>query len=219
MGAIIQARRGTAAQWLAANPILADGEFGWEKDTQKLKVGDGVTTWALLPYDYHFLILGDASEIAKGLVEAANDTEMAARTDIGATGALLFVRPSKLSSYRDMSETTAGLAGSTLTCDCQNKTESRHKYATIASNTTVVFSNKGNSQHHYLVLAITGTVALTFESDTRMSRYNEVTSGDGWNATTKVLTVSSVSAGDLWEFSLLKSGSIYKLNYDGPTRP
>jgi len=218
MGAIIQARRGTAAQWTATDPVLADGEFGYEKDTQKLKIGDGVTIWSLLPYSYHFLVIGDASETLKGLVEAANDVEMAARTDVGATGALLFVRPSKLSSYRDMSETTAGLAGSTLTCDCQNKTESRHKYATITSNVTVVFSNKSNSQMHSLVVALTGSsITFTFESDTRMARYNE--SGTVWNQSTKVLTVSSIAAGDLHEFNLLKTGSIYILRYDGPVRP
>lgn len=46
----IQMRRGTAAEWTAANPVLAAGEPGFEKDTNKLKIGDGVTTWSLLPY-------------------------------------------------------------------------------------------------------------------------------------------------------------------------
>lgn len=39
-------RRGTAAQWAAANPILGDGEIGIEKDTFVIKVGDGVHAWA-----------------------------------------------------------------------------------------------------------------------------------------------------------------------------
>lgn len=47
----IQHRRGTSAQWTAANPILADGERGWEKDTGKWKTGDGTTSWNSLPYD------------------------------------------------------------------------------------------------------------------------------------------------------------------------
>lgn len=46
----IQMRRGTAAQWTAANPTLAAGEFGVETDTGKRKVGDGSTAWASLPY-------------------------------------------------------------------------------------------------------------------------------------------------------------------------
>lgn len=41
----IQIRRGTAAQWSSANPILASGEFGYETDTGKFKIGDGTTAW------------------------------------------------------------------------------------------------------------------------------------------------------------------------------
>jgi hypothetical protein len=43
-------RRGTAAQWTAANPILEDGEIGFESDTTNLKVGDGLTRWVNLSY-------------------------------------------------------------------------------------------------------------------------------------------------------------------------
>lgn len=46
----IQARRGTAAEWESANPILLDGEWAIEKDTRKIKVGDGVTPWEDLTY-------------------------------------------------------------------------------------------------------------------------------------------------------------------------
>lgn len=41
----IQVRRGTAAQWAAANPVLADGEPGLATDTGEYKIGDGVTAW------------------------------------------------------------------------------------------------------------------------------------------------------------------------------
>ncbi len=43
-------RRGTAAEWTAADPILLDGEPGYETDTGKLKVGDGSTSWTGLSY-------------------------------------------------------------------------------------------------------------------------------------------------------------------------
>ena len=48
MATRLQIRRGTAAQWAAANPILAQGEPGEETDTAILKVGDGVTAWTAL---------------------------------------------------------------------------------------------------------------------------------------------------------------------------
>lgn len=43
-------RRATAAEWQASNTILLEGEPGHEKDTRKLKVGDGVSAWNDLPY-------------------------------------------------------------------------------------------------------------------------------------------------------------------------
>jgi hypothetical protein len=38
-------KRGTAAEWAAANPVLLDGEIGFEKDTKIIKLGDGVLPW------------------------------------------------------------------------------------------------------------------------------------------------------------------------------
>lgn len=46
----IQVRRGTAAQWTSANPILAAGEWGYESDTNKAKIGNGSSTWTALSY-------------------------------------------------------------------------------------------------------------------------------------------------------------------------
>lgn len=46
----IQFRTGTASQWAAANPVLDAGEPGFEGDTGKLKIGDGVSTWSALAY-------------------------------------------------------------------------------------------------------------------------------------------------------------------------
>ena len=46
----IQVRRGTAAAATAANEVLSAGEFGYETDTGKLKIGNGTTAWNSLPY-------------------------------------------------------------------------------------------------------------------------------------------------------------------------
>lgn len=47
---VIQPRRGTAAQWTTANPVLSTGESGFETDTKKWKYGDGTTAWNSLAY-------------------------------------------------------------------------------------------------------------------------------------------------------------------------
>lgn len=46
----IQLRRGTAAEWTAANPTLAQGEIGLEYDTNLFKIGTGTTAWNALGY-------------------------------------------------------------------------------------------------------------------------------------------------------------------------
>lgn len=48
----IQIRRGTAAEWTSANPILLSGEQGLETDTGKVKIGNGSTPWNSLNYVY-----------------------------------------------------------------------------------------------------------------------------------------------------------------------
>lgn len=47
---IFKLRRGTAAEWTAANTVLALGEPGLETDTKRLKAGDGFTPWRQLGY-------------------------------------------------------------------------------------------------------------------------------------------------------------------------
>jgi hypothetical protein len=46
----MQQRRGSASQWTTANTVLAAGEMGFETDTNKFKIGDGLTEWNNLPY-------------------------------------------------------------------------------------------------------------------------------------------------------------------------
>jgi hypothetical protein len=50
MATRMQQRKGTAAQWTAADPILNAGEIGWESDTNKFKIGDGTNHWDDLTY-------------------------------------------------------------------------------------------------------------------------------------------------------------------------
>lgn len=50
MATRMQQRRGTAAQWTSADPILAAGEIGFETDTSQFKIGDGTNHWSDLSY-------------------------------------------------------------------------------------------------------------------------------------------------------------------------
>lgn len=75
----IKLRRGSAAQWAATNPTLSLGEYGYETDTRKRKVGDGTTAWNALPYVY-----GTPSAVGNDVVVAAD--KPAARNAIDAIG-------------------------------------------------------------------------------------------------------------------------------------
>lgn len=56
-------RRGTSIEWSTANPILGDGEIGFDRTTGFVKIGDGVTAWNDLPLTY----------IPRSIVDAAGD--------------------------------------------------------------------------------------------------------------------------------------------------
>jgi len=84
MASIIQIRRDTASAWTAANPILAQGELGLETDTSKLKAGDGISSWTILPY-YDLGTVGYVSSGDIGVVGGvqAFDETIVTAIDIG----------------------------------------------------------------------------------------------------------------------------------------
>ena len=55
----IQLRRDTAADWTSNNPTLSAGEFGWESDTNRFKIGTGSANWTSLEYADTLKSLGD----------------------------------------------------------------------------------------------------------------------------------------------------------------
>lgn len=67
-------RNDTAANWAASNIVLLPGEMGVESDTRLLKVGDGVSTWAALPYINKFEAVSTATHYA-GTAEPIPDTD------------------------------------------------------------------------------------------------------------------------------------------------
>ena len=62
MATRMQQRKGTAAQWISTNsgngPVLNAGEIGYETDTNKFKIGDGINHWVDLNYFLDAVALG-----------------------------------------------------------------------------------------------------------------------------------------------------------------
>ncbi|MCP4651701.1 MAG: hypothetical protein GY853_16690 [PVC group bacterium] len=112
---IIQIRRDSAADWTSGNPTLAEGEIGWETDTNKIKIGDGVTAWTSLAYlafdsedpdAIHDNVAGEINAIAvKGtpigadmfVIEDSADSNNKKKILISALEAILSITESQIS--------------------------------------------------------------------------------------------------------------------------
>jgi hypothetical protein len=81
MATRMQQRRGTAAQWTGANPILAAGEIGFETDTNKFKIGNGSSTWSSLSYYASADDLADLIDGAPDLLNTLNELAAALGDD------------------------------------------------------------------------------------------------------------------------------------------
>ena len=82
MSVRLQFRRGTEAEWFAADTVLGEAEIGYETDTKKIKVGNGITSWNSLSY---------VNVVPSDLVNTLNDYVLVG--DVGNPGG-----PAKLDS-------------------------------------------------------------------------------------------------------------------------
>jgi hypothetical protein len=69
MSVKLQLRRGLASEWISTI-VLSAGEPGFETDTGKFKIGDGITQWGTLPYattsDTPVLTIKELTDVAVG---------------------------------------------------------------------------------------------------------------------------------------------------------
>ena len=135
MAVKIQLRRDTAANWTAANTVLALGEPGVETDTLKLKVGDGITAWTSLAYSisYNFNDLNSkpTTLAGYGITDALTLTDLSVGTEGTAagdgaiaydntTGTFTYTPPDTSTfltsvAYADLTSTPTTLAGYGIT--------------------------------------------------------------------------------------------------------
>jgi hypothetical protein len=90
----IQVRRGTASQWTSANPTLASGEWGFETDTLKTKIGNGSTAWNSLAYATGSVSISNVTGLGTGvstfLATPSSANLATALTDETGTGVAVF---------------------------------------------------------------------------------------------------------------------------------
>ena len=84
---LLQMRRGTAATWTSTDPTLSAGEWGYETDTGRAKIGDGLTAWTSLKYAtlrYNDLITGSGVSITQLTDGNSQVTGLSFSTDLAA---------------------------------------------------------------------------------------------------------------------------------------
>jgi hypothetical protein len=132
---ILQFRRGTAALWASANPVLAAGEFGYETDTGKGKVGNGTTAYNSLNY-----VLGTvAASTLTGTTLASNVvtsslTSVGTLTSLAVTGNVVYhmaTNPQGGTSY------TLASSDDGILVECSNSTGTA---LTVPPNSSVPFA-------------------------------------------------------------------------------
>lgn len=161
MADIIQIRRDTAANWASVNPVLAQGEMGLETDTEKMKLGDGVTSWNSLNY---FITTQGSVAITGGTIDgtviggttpaAVTTSSLVATTadinggtidgtSVGAStpGTGVFTSLETEGAFTEDAEAITSSSG-TATIDLSTATNFTH---TLSENVTYTFSNPAAS--------------------------------------------------------------------------
>ena len=130
MATRMQQRRGTAAQWTAANPILAAGEIGFETDTSKFKMGNGSSTWSALQYFANAAELAAIIDGAPALLNTLDELALA----LGDDPQFLTTIATNLSNHA--SDTTAihGIADTSLLATTANVATAVSNHETDTTN-------------------------------------------------------------------------------------
>ena len=206
MATRMQQRRGTAAQWTAANPILAAGEIGFETDTSKFKMGNGSSTWSALQYFANAAELAAIVDGAPGLLNTLNELAAAIGDD-----------PNFLTNYATITETTAAISESRATSaldatskangavaaaalDATSKANSAQGAAEQASATALTSHNSDTTDVHGIVdtalLATKSYADATKEyADGAVGTHNSDTTGIHGIADTAELATKTYASG------------------------
>jgi hypothetical protein len=146
MATRMQQRRGTAAQWTAANPVLAAGEIGFETDTNKFKMGNGSSAWTALQY---FANAAELTAIIDGAPDLLNTlNELAAA--IGDDPAFFTNVGNSIADNIDshnVAMNVHGIANTALLATLTNVSTAQTAAETFATTAVTNHSNDTNGVH------------------------------------------------------------------------
>lgn len=112
---VIKLRRDTSANWISADPTLADGEISFDTTAMKFKVGDGTSAWTELDYASDpESVVGALEAYAAGAASAAQSAaedyadSLAPNYDAAGTAA------SAVTAHNDDTTSVHGIADTTV---------------------------------------------------------------------------------------------------------
>ena len=215
----MQQRRGTAAQWTSADPILGPGEIGVETDTNQFKLGDGTSVWSDLSYfknledlggsldDYILLTQkGAASGVAtldsngqiplSQLASLINDAPEALDT-LGELADLANVINSAMETHSNLDENVHGIAN-TAALITQTQLDTTLSTATTDLHTYTNDAVQTHSDDTLSVHGIDNTENLAYQADiTRIegliTDVEDLASGDLSNHNGDTLSVHGIA--------------------------
>jgi hypothetical protein len=238
MATRMQQRRGTAAQWTSANPVLNAGEIGWESDTNKFKIGDGTNHWANIDY---FADINSTVNPAFGSSitfegATANDFETTLQvtdptadrtitlpdvtgtvittgnlsdiTNIGVFTSTITMEGSTANDFELTLSAGDPTADRTITFPDATGTVALTSDITVTASSTNTFSNKSIS---LATNTITGTTA---EFNTALSDSNFVTTGDTGTVTSTMIADGTIVDGDISASAAIAQSKISGLTTD-----
>jgi hypothetical protein len=224
MATKIQIRRDTAANWTSVNPTLSNGEFGYETDTNKLKIGDGSTAYNSLSY---FVpgTLGDVSDVdgtstTGQVLTAQADGSYAFDTPFDGAYSSLTGAPTNVSDFTNdsgfittytvtESDVTTHQAALSLT---ENQISDLQTYlTTVALNDVSDVSTASATTGQVLTVQADGSFAFEDAATAGASALGDLTDVDDTSATEgQVLTVQSDGS---YAFADSAGGTVYQNTY------
>ena len=154
----MQQRRGTAAQWISTNggagPVLNAGEMGWESDTNKFKIGDGVNNWTSLDY------FSDINSTVNPAFGSSITFEGATANDFETTLAITDPTADRTITFPDATGTVA--LTSDIAVTASSTTTFSNKSISLGSNTvTSTLAQLNTAISDADVASLAGTETLT----------------------------------------------------------
>lgn len=183
----IQVRRGTAAAWTSANPILAQGEIGYEIDNHGIKVGDGSTAWDSLSYfpvswsallnAPTYIAAGSSKAVARGVIDAEATTAKGTANGYCGLDGSSKVAISNLPTGSTSSTVCVG--NDSRLSDARTPTAHTHVVSDITASTTLALGvgsiELGNASDTTLTRSAAGVLAVEGVTVPTVSSTNTLT--------------------------------------------